>query len=62
MKRFTKLQREFIDEGNPAGSYTAFPNAIFKSDAYKQWKRKRRAKILKSQQHSDNTDMASMPE
>jgi len=42
--RFTKLQKEFIDENVPKGSYLCFPLDIFKSEAYKKWKKDRRKK------------------
>ena len=43
--RFTKLQKEFIDENVSDGSYICFPHDIFKSKVYKKWKKERRKKI-----------------
>lgn len=43
MKRLTKLQSEFIDEGTTKGSIIAFRLDVFKSTKYKEWKKNKRS-------------------
>jgi len=43
--KLTKLQRIYIDIGLPKNSFIAFPNDVFKSKEYKEWKKKRRLNI-----------------
>lgn len=47
MKQLTKLQKEFIDKETNRGSYIAFPLNIFKSEEYRNWKRKKRNILIK---------------
>lgn len=44
--RLTRLQKEFIDENIPKGSYIAFPASLFKSKEYKQWIKDRRKRNI----------------
>lgn len=39
MNRLTKLQNEFINQ-NLRDGFVAFPLSVFKSEKYKEWKRR----------------------